>query len=535
MVASDRGSLPLTGAMGKQLTYETTERPVPEPVPGAAGASAAAIGPLLERTTRLAAALVRSPVARAYLGGTRSLVLRGWFSGNGAAAIDDADALEAAGRAVRTGLPSVSSPVGPRPPSTAEAARAGATRRSHAGVPLRGSAGLVIGAVVVSDVDVRSWTPEELEHLTELAALGMAGFRLVVSGGAAAAGGGGEGGRSTWPPAAGPRSAPPNLTEDRATPPSRVPDDRLITPSGARDEGLGTDGALVEVLRQRIVGSLDLGALRPGDRLPSIRQTARAFSVTPYMVLQAYAELAVEGLVDRRERSGIFVAEFEIAATPGLPETGAWLTEVLTQACQHQVKIPNLPDLIRRWTSAVPVRCACVESCHDSRYALALELSQQFGIEAVAMPGRVTSRDLGETDLVITTAYHAAELGPLAAQAHRPLLIATVSPLILSSALHHLRDHDLTVICVDAVYGERLRALHGGAYRDRVRVVTVDDGGAIAELDRTQAVLLTPAARHRLQQPDFRLVAPLFPSYSLDFARKVAEALVRINLGRARA
>ena len=123
----------------------------------------------------------------------------------------------------------------------------------------------------------------------------------------------------------------------------------------------------------------------------------------------------------------------------------------------------------------------------------------------------------------------------MAAELRKPLLIATISPLILSSALNHLRERDLTVICVDPAYGERLRALQGGAYRERVRVVTVDDAATLAGLDRSEAVLLTPAARHRLQSPDFRLIAPMYPSYSLDFAHKVAEALVRINLQGVRA
>ena len=295
------------------------------------------------------------------------------------------------------------------------------------------------------------------------------------------------------------------------------------------------DAALVEIIRQSIVGSLHLGALHAGDRLPSIRQTARAFSVTPYMVLQAYAELEVVGLVERRERSGVFVANFEVTGAVSLPETGAWLTEVLTQACQHQVKIPLLPDLIRRWTDTARVRCACIESCLDSRFALAVELLQQFGIDPVLVSAQATARELRETDLVITTAYHGADLGPVAAELRKPLLIATISPLILSSALNHLRERDLTVICVDPAYGERLRALQGGAYRERVRVVTVDDAATLAGLDRSEAVLLTPAARHRLQSPDFRLIAPMYPSYSLDFAHKVAEALVRINLQGVRA
>lgn len=321
-------------------------------------------------------------------------------------------------------------------------------------------------------------------------------------------------------------------------PPQKLPGHRAPGDRRAPLRGLvgdGAEAALVEILRQRIVGALHLGALHAGDRLPSIRQTARAFSVTPYMVLQSYAELEVEGLVERRERSGIFVAAFEVATPATLPETGAWLTEVLTQACQHQVKIPNLPDLIRRWTTAVQVRCTVVESCVDTRNSLALELSQQFGMRATAVPMQGFATRLDETDLVITTSYHAAQIAPIAAAREKPLLIATISPLILSAALNHLRERELTVICVDRGYGERLRSLHGGAYRERLRVVTVEDARELAQLDRSQPVLLTPAARHRLGHPDFRLVAPVVPSYSLDFARRVAEALVRINLRGARA
>ncbi|HEX6924786.1 MAG TPA: winged helix-turn-helix domain-containing protein [Longimicrobiaceae bacterium] len=284
------------------------------------------------------------------------------------------------------------------------------------------------------------------------------------------------------------------------------------------------------MIRESIVGSLHLGALRAGDRLPSIRQTARAFSVTPYMVLQAYAELELEGLVERRERSGVFVASFDSGSVSTLPETGAWLTEVLTQACQHQVKIPLLPDLIGRWTNASRIRCACVEACYDSRFTLALELSQQFGIQPRLVTAELNPAELQGIDFVTTTAYHAAQVGPMVAAAGKPMIIATISPLILSSALNHLRERDLTVICVDRTYGERLRALQGGAYRDRVRVITTDDETAIAALDRREAVLLTPAARQRLVQPDFRLIAPMYPAYSLDFARKVAESLIRLNL-----
>lgn len=475
---------------------------------------------ILGRTARIAAALLRAPIARAYVGAPGRLRLRGIFPVSTPPLPDDPEALAAAERALRRGdrrRRSWSAAGHPRAPMP----RAEPPGAGHLAVAIVASGPAdgpdpsrrrAVGAIVLSDSARSAWSAEEVRNLHELAAVAAEGLRL----------GPGQDAAPAQRPVRGSEPA-------QAAPPS--PGRRhheLFAP-------LREATALVENIRRSIVGGLHLGALNPGDRLPSIRQTARSFSVSPYMVLQAYAELEMEGLVERRERSGVFVGSFERSEAGTLPETGAWLTEVLTQACQHQVKIPLLPDLIRRWTSAIPIRCACVESCVDSRFALAVELSQQFGLESIPVAAGASLAEAGEVDLIVTTAYHAAEVGPLAARAGRPMLIATVSPLVLSSALNHLRERDLTVVCVDPSYGERMRALQGGAYRERVRVVTVDDDDTLAALDRSEAVLLTPAARQRLGQPDFRLVAPMYPSFSLDFARKVAEALVRINLQGGRA
>lgn len=525
--------------MATPLVDQARELGVQGVDPTATQRPAGSLDRLLERTARLSAVLLRAPSARAYVRRNGVLELCGAFpAGTGGA--DDAQARGLAGEVIHRGALSIS----PRSARRGAASPPPATQwEAELGIPLRAASGVVIGALVVSDRAGREWTDAEVEHVMDLAAIGMAGLPLRVK---ALSRSPAERSPGTPFPAPGHTShtdaeARAHLGDPAAGARERGSRGRLPNGQPPSDSVVSvgeiepSEAALVELIRRSIVGSLHLGALRTGDRLPSIRQTARAYSVTPYMVLQAYAELEFEGLVERRERSGVFVAEFEAATESDLPETGAWLTEVLTQACQHQVKIPHLPDLIRRWTAAVPVRCACIESCLDSRFALSHELTQQFGIEPMSLSTNVAASDLGNADLLITTAYHASEVGPLAAELHKPLLMATVSPLILSSALNHLRERDLTVICVDRVYGERLRALQGGAYRDRVRVVTTDDEAALASLDRAEAVLLTPAARQRLEQPDFRLVAPMFPSYSLDFARKVAEALVRINLQGARA
>lgn len=474
--------------------------------------------PSLYHISRLAAALAPDSVARLYLGDNGRLELVARHPPSRDEIQDDAGARAAASGAVRSERPTTTDIT-----ATVESGRteSSSPAASHLAVPVPGADGRR-GALVVSGSAGRSWQDEERAALTDLVAVGSSGIHGFTGGALQVPAHGREAriGRNGSEPAA--IWSPPRANTDDPPGPAELF-------AGAGDDGL------VEIIRDSIVGSLHLGALHTGDRLPSIRQTARAFSVTPYMVLQAYAELELEGLVERRKRSGIFVAAFEVAPRPELPETGEWLAEVLTQACLHQVKIPLLPDLIRRWTSTTTVRCLCVESCEDSRYTLALELSQQFGMETVPVPLAGAVGEIERSDLLISTAYHAADLAPLAADTGIPMLVATVSPAILSAALSHLRRRDLTVVCVDREYGERLRSLQGGVYRDRVRVVTVAEIDAIEALDRTEPVLLTPAARDRLGRQDFRLVAPMHPSYSLDFARQVSEALVRINLAAGRA
>ena len=51
------------------------------------------------------------------------------------------------------------------------------------------------------------------------------------------------------------------------------------------------------------------GALKPGDRLPSVRQLARQLAVNQNTILRVYERLAAEGLLDRRHGDGTYVAD----------------------------------------------------------------------------------------------------------------------------------------------------------------------------------------------------------------------------------
>jgi GntR family transcriptional regulator len=68
----------------------------------------------------------------------------------------------------------------------------------------------------------------------------------------------------------------------------------------------------VPITRQimdQIRAQLAAGALRPGDRLPSVRALARELAVNQNTVLRVYERLTMEGLLERRHGDGTYVTQ----------------------------------------------------------------------------------------------------------------------------------------------------------------------------------------------------------------------------------
>ena len=51
------------------------------------------------------------------------------------------------------------------------------------------------------------------------------------------------------------------------------------------------------------------GALKPGDRLPSVRALAAELAVNQNTILRVYERLTAEGLIERRHGDGTYVAD----------------------------------------------------------------------------------------------------------------------------------------------------------------------------------------------------------------------------------
>ncbi len=77
-----------------------------------------------------------------------------------------------------------------------------------------------------------------------------------------------------------------------------------------KPEGAGVPYSRIS---QNLRRQIEAGDLKPGERLPTIREMARACGVSPFTVGRALSELARDGLVIARTGSGTYVAETQEA------------------------------------------------------------------------------------------------------------------------------------------------------------------------------------------------------------------------------
>jgi DNA-binding transcriptional MocR family regulator len=81
-----------------------------------------------------------------------------------------------------------------------------------------------------------------------------------------------------------------------------------LRPDSAAKHAL-TAPKLYEELASHVAALIETGTLRPGERVPSVRQLCRERQVSPATVMRAYELLEARGLVETRPRSGYYVSE----------------------------------------------------------------------------------------------------------------------------------------------------------------------------------------------------------------------------------
>jgi DNA-binding transcriptional MocR family regulator len=115
-------------------------------------------------------------------------------------------------------------------------------------------------------------------------------------------------------------------------------------------------------IRNGISHLIQAGGLRPGDRLPSIREMARTAAVNKLTVLEAYSVLEADGLIHARQGSGYFInqevltplqrpANFAPSQTVILPSRGNEVS--FSKVLEANLKAESQPDIIQ-FTSGFP-------------------------------------------------------------------------------------------------------------------------------------------------------------------------------------
>ena len=60
---------------------------------------------------------------------------------------------------------------------------------------------------------------------------------------------------------------------------------------------------------EQVKHAIEIGAIRAGEQLPSVRQMAEELTVNPNTVAHAYKELEHEGVIELRHGSGAFISD----------------------------------------------------------------------------------------------------------------------------------------------------------------------------------------------------------------------------------
>jgi len=159
--------------------------------------------------------------------------------------------------------------------------------------------------------------------------------------------------------------------------------------------GPGRIGHLYEQVAGRIAHLIDQGALRPGERIPSVRKLVRQQSVSISTVLQAYQLLESRGLIEARPQSGFYVRarrwtpppEPEILHPPDRSQklSGASLVMEVVGALSQ-------PGLVRLGAAVPPAECLPTHQLHRAlavaarrQPALANSCDPSIGLPALRM------------------------------------------------------------------------------------------------------------------------------------------------------
>jgi len=298
---------------------------------------------------------------------------------------------------------------------------------------------------------------------------------------------------------------------------------------------------MADALRQRVLSGLHLGLLQPGDRLPSIRAIASEFHANPRVALAAYQLLATEGIVELRERSGIYVAASRPVAESMTPRQSDWLADVVVQGLRRGIAAPDLPGHLRRCLSTHRLRAVVVECNTDQLWSMTDELARDYGFDVTALDldtlgaeseSQHLAPELLRANVLVTTAYHSTEVRHLAERLGVSAIVVTMCTDLFAETQRLLAHEPVYYVVDDPRMAAKLRTVFSsspGIANLRTLVHGRDD---LDSIPARAPVYLTRLTRSRLKgHPLLARTLPEARVFTAESAREISAYVIRANLG----
>ncbi len=296
--------------------------------------------------------------------------------------------------------------------------------------------------------------------------------------------------------------------------------------------------AIRDTLRQRIISGLHLGILKPGDRLPSARETSTEFDADYRVVVAAFRELERDGLVEVRPRSGITITQSAGHSPTLLPMFAGRVVDVLVEQVVAGMPAPDFPERVRKCLETLRLRAACIEDNDDQIGTICNELRTDYGLDcfgvdvATLRPGEPPPIKLRRADLLVTTAFHAADVRRLALQLQKPHVVVTLPPEFRQELIRLISQGPVYFVGTDPRFAEKLTRIIYRDERDVSNVRAVILGRDDPDLIPSGApVLVMPTARRRLGDGAItRRTVPITRGFSRETVRELLTFVVRSNV-----
>jgi GntR family transcriptional regulator len=103
-----------------------------------------------------------------------------------------------------------------------------------------------------------------------------------------------------------------------------------------------------EQIVEQVKRAVATGAIKPGDALPSLRETARTLRINPLTVIKAYKLLEQERIIETRHGLGSCVSESALSAAPEYKERtlSRGVDKVLLDAMQLGVSFADVRAIV---------------------------------------------------------------------------------------------------------------------------------------------------------------------------------------------